>query len=34
VHTGADLKAFLIWCAGEDPDPPSLYRAEVERYVR
>jgi hypothetical protein len=34
VHTGSDLKVFLIWCAGQEQDPLSLYRAEVERYVR
>jgi site-specific recombinase XerD len=34
VHTGSDLKVFLTWCAGQELDPLSLGRAEVERYVR
>ena len=34
VHTGSDLKVFLTWCAGRDPDPLSRGRAEIERYVR
>jgi site-specific recombinase XerD len=34
VHTGSDLKVFLTWCAGQDLDPLSLGRAEIERYVR
>src|SRR3954453_10343822 len=34
VHTGSDLKVFLTWCAGQDLDPLSLGRVEVERYVR
>src|SRR5512142_346469 len=33
VHTGSDLKVFLTWCAGQELDPLSLGRAEVERYV-
>jgi integrase/recombinase XerD len=34
VHTGFDLKVFLTWCAGQELDPLSLGRAEIERYVR
>jgi integrase/recombinase XerD len=34
VHTGYDLKVFLTWCAGQELDPFTLGRAEVERYVR
>jgi integrase/recombinase XerD len=34
VHTGSDLKVFLTWCSGQELDPLSLGRAEIERYVR
>jgi integrase/recombinase XerD len=34
VHTGSDLKVFLTWCSGQDLDPLSVGRAEIERYVR
>ena len=34
VHTGSDLKVFLIGCSGQGLDPLSLGRADVERYVR
>jgi integrase len=34
VRIGSDLKVFLTWCAGQDLDPLSLGRAEIERYVR
>lgn len=34
VHTGSDLKVFLVWCSREDLGPLALGRAEIERYVR
>jgi hypothetical protein len=34
VHIGSDLRIFLVCCAGQEPDPLTLGRAEIERYVR
>ena len=34
VHTGSDLNMFLTWCSGQELDPLSLGRADIERYVR
>lgn len=34
LHTGADLKIYLTWCAGHDLDPLRVGRADIEQYVR
>ena len=34
LHTGSDLKIFLIWCADQGLDPLRVGRTDIERYVR
>lgn len=33
-HIEYDLQVFLRWCTGQDLDPLSTERADIERYVR
>lgn len=33
LHTGSDLKVFLIWCADHSLDPLRVGGADIERYV-
>jgi integrase/recombinase XerD len=34
MHTESDLRIFFTWCAGQDLDPLTSVRADIERYVR
>jgi site-specific recombinase XerD len=34
LHTESDLRIFLTWCGGQQLDPLTAIRADIERYVR
>lgn len=34
LHTESDLRVFLTWCTGQELQPLSTTRADIERYVR
>lgn len=34
LHTESDLRIFLTWCTGQDLEPLTVGRADIERYVR
>src|SRR5215207_5166008 len=34
LHTNSDLPVFLAWCTGQNLDPLSAARVDIERYVR
>jgi len=33
-HTRSDLRVFLTWCAGQELDPLTACRHQLELYVR